>query len=128
MNGEKPILLGNTFSLALVRRKVIIEPISLELMRRGLLDRGFVSYWGHAATIGEASRLLGVDVTPPRELGERPSITLSSEGLPTLGGQIFTDCYILGPLIERRPKIGEEIFLDEIMGWNPLKMIWPDGS
>ncbi len=117
------ILLGSTFSLALIRRKVVITPSDLETLRHVLRERGFVSFWGHDNTLAAANELLGCDVTPSRE---RPAVCVSGSGLPMLDEKVFSECWVLTPYYVTgfRPALGQEIQPEHIAGWQVLKMEW----
>ena len=123
MRARHPILLGSTYPLTLIRRKVTIEPAELESLRHALKEQPFASFWGHPNTLPVANALLGVDVTPQ---SERPVLTLTAEKLPTLDGLVFDVCYILSPDYAPgfRPQPGEEVTADKIVGWQVLRMSW----
>jgi hypothetical protein len=123
MGDTDKILLGSTFSLALIRREVRIIPSELETLRSIIARRGFVSFWGHANTTAAANGLLGCDVTPSRE---RPAVCVSPAGYPMLDEQVFRECWILTPNYASgfRPAIGQEIQPEHITKWNVLQMKW----
>lgn len=116
------ILLGNTYPPALVRRQVLVTPISIEEARAlvyGEFFQQFISYWGHANTIVAANALLGVDVTPETD---RPAITLNEEGFPTLNGKVADKVVVLSPNYAPgyRPQEGEITPPEKIIGWQAL--------
>lgn len=116
------ILLGNTYPPALVRRRVVITPITLEAAIK-LLANGFESFWGHTNTIQAANEQLGVDVRPKTE---RPAVILDKEGFPSLNGIIATKVLVLSPNYANgfRPQIGEEVPLEKLTGWQCLLWEW----
>ena len=118
-----PILLGSAFPLALVRRRVVIEPRPLAELRNLLQSRTLASFWGHRNTLGIAQLMLGVDVRPKTE---RPALFLNEAGLPMLDAIIFSECWIVSPdyVPGYRPAIGEEIPAHKIIGWQVLRMEW----
>jgi len=111
-------LLGNTYPPAMVRRQVLVTPISVEEAREFLAD-GFMSYWGHVNTVNVANNLLGVDVTPETE---RPAISLNEEGFPTLNGKVADKVVVLSPNYAPgyRPQEGEITPPEKIIGWQAL--------
>jgi hypothetical protein len=117
------VLLGNTFSLSLVRRPVRIEPVGLEELKGVLSVRPVRSFWGHSNTVHVANALLGVDVKPRTE---RPALTLNADGLPVLEGEVFSECYILSPDYRPgfRPAMGAEVYPEDITGWQVLRIEW----
>lgn len=112
------VLLGNTFPPALIRRKITVTPISIEVARELLAD-GFQSYWGHANTIITANALLGVNVTPETE---RPALLLNADNLPTLDGKVANKVVVLSPNYAPgyRPPEGEITPPEKILGWQAL--------
>ena len=127
MNPSTPaapaILLGNSFPLSLVRRRVVIEPVAIETFRKAAAGAELFSFWGHANTIQAATAMLGFNVAP-RE--SRPALTLDAAGRPTLYGRAFEVCWILSPIYagNYRPKVGEEVPAEKIVDWQVLKMSW----
>ncbi len=120
---EHPILIGNSFPLALVRRRVVIEPLAVEDLREVARSRGVVSFWGHANTLSAASQVLGCDLTPEVE---RPALTLAGEGFPSLAGVSYAECYVLSANYREhfRPSIGMEVPLEQIASWQALRLTW----
>jgi len=118
-----PVLVGNTFSVSLIRRQVRICPAELETLKGLLAVRPVRSFWGHANTVQVANALLGVDVTPRTE---RPALTLTADGLPVLDGEVFSECYVLSPDYRPgfRPALGAEVHPDDIVGWQVLRIEW----
>lgn len=121
-----PLLLGNSFPLSLVRRRVVITPRSLDELRvcaEGSCAEGseVFSFWGHENTLVVARDWLGWDVTP-RSL--RPAITLDAERFPSLDGHSFSEVWIVSPDYHPgfRPEIGVEVSAVQIHGWQILHM------
>lgn len=116
---HKPVLLGNSFPLSLVRRRVVVEPRPLDELRAALAERGCASFWGHANTLAAAKEHLGLDVAPA---STRPALTLSAEQLPCLDGLPHTEVWLLSPDYAPgfRPQIGQEVPADAIRGWQVL--------
>ena len=121
--GEAPVLIGNTFPLSLIRRRVEIAPVALAELVALLQNRPVASFWGHTSTIHAANAILGIDVTPATA---RPPIQLSPDGLPSLDGIVFTECFALSPdyVPGFRPAIGEEVPAGKITGWQVLRILW----
>ena len=124
-NSPPAILIGNSFPLSLVRRRVVIEPCSLEAFHAAAADAELFSFWGHANTIQAATATLGLDVSP-REA--RPALTLSDDRRPTLYGRVFDECWILSPVYTEnfRPRVGEEVAASRIADWQVLRMRWEE--
>ena len=112
------ILIGNSFPMSLIRRKVTIEPAELNISGKTV-----ASYWGHSNTIAVASDFVGSDLTPKVD---RPQISLNSENLPILNGAVFSECWIISPNYKNnfRPAIGEEVSAETIASWQTLKITW----
>jgi hypothetical protein len=119
----KHILLGSTFPLSLVRRRVVIVPSSLETLKAQMAGSILCSFWGHANTLASASRVLGRDVTPGIQ---RPALELNDDGLPVLQDEVFRECWVLSPdyVPGFRPAIGEEVSENKITGWQVLLIRW----
>lgn len=122
-----PVLLGSTFPMSLIRRRVMIAPAELEVLRKALQARGVASFWGHMSTLSAANGLLGVDVRPATD---RPALRLADDGRPMLDGRVFDECWVLSPDYETgfRPALGEEVAPENIRGWQVLKMEWESTS
>lgn len=119
-----PVLIGNTFPFALLRRDVNVRMLSLDDLRSSLAGAEIVSFWGHESSRAVAEALLGgVSLRPETE---RPALTLSPDGLPTLGGRIFRSCFVLAPDYRPgyRPAIGAETSSSDILGWHALRVDW----
>lgn len=86
------ILIGSTFPLSLIRRKVTIEPSGICELRRMPEDCQVFSFWGHGNMVSAASKLLGFDLTPK---SQRPALVLNSEFLPELNGTTFRECWVV---------------------------------
>lgn len=117
------ILIGNTFPLALARRKITIVPASREELAAAAEGKHIVSFWGHENTMHVASAMIGFDLTPATS---RPVITLSKEGVPSLDGNVFRECWVVSPdyADNFRPELGEEVTSDQISGWQILRLTW----
>ena len=118
------ILIGNTFPFALLRRDANVRTLSIDALRAALADSDIVSFWGHENTRAAAETILGgVSLSPATE---RPALTLSSDGLPSLDGRVFKTCFVLAPDYRPgyRPAIGEEPTPSDILGWHALRIDW----
>jgi hypothetical protein len=113
------ILLGSTFPLSLIRRAVRITPVPLEELQRRLQTEGFVSFWGHDNTRSAVQAILGID---PKPAEARPALTITTEGLPTLAGQVFDEVWVLSPdyAPNFRPSPGQEVPAEAILSWQVL--------
>lgn len=123
MTDSRPILIGNSFPLSLIRTKVVIEPCPVDDLRRELACRPIYSFWGHRNTLAAANQLTGADLMPATD---RPALQLSAPLCPVLGGIEFDECWILSPdyVSGYRPAIGEEVEQDKIVGWQVLRLKW----
>ena len=118
------VLIGNSFPMVLIRRRVTIAPVSEKEVRQRLLSAGkVVSFWGHLNTLSAAEAFLGIQLKPPQE---RPAITLDEEKLTVLDGERFIECFVLSPDYRTgfRPAVGQEVTQDNISGWHCLKIQW----
>ena len=118
------ILVGNSFPLSLVRRSVHIIPRTQAEWNHALGEAvGVKSYWGHANTLAAANSWTGTDLTPATQ---RPALSLDSNGHPSLESESFTRCWVLSPdyVTGFRPKEGEIVPAEAILGWQALEMIW----
>lgn len=117
------ILVGNSFPLSLIRRRVTIEPRGIADLLRRLRGKDIVSFWGHRNTLAAINGQLGVDLTPAVE---RPALSLSAEKLPMYAGEVFTECWVLSPDYKSgfRPAVGEEVAPELILGWQCLHLIF----
>ena len=127
-----PVLVGNAFSLTLVREgEVRIAPCPLEELTARLRAGAEVhSFWGHENTRAAAERLLGTGLAPRTP---RPALVPSPEhgGRPMLDGVVFDECWVLSPNYAPgyRPAIGEEVDESRIGGWRLLRLTWcPPGA
>ncbi|HSI85914.1 MAG: hypothetical protein ACAI35_03955 [Candidatus Methylacidiphilales bacterium] len=120
---KDPILVSNSFPFSLIRRRVTAEPREIEELRETLRTRPWASFWGHTNTLEAAGAMAGVDLSPKTA---RPAISLNEEGLPTLDGMIFRECWLLSPYYVPgfRPSPGEEVTAKNILGWQVLRMEW----
>lgn len=122
---QSALLVGSTFPLSLIRRKVVIQPSDFATLA-GLLRQAVVfSFWGHHNTLAHANRLAGADLSPRTE---RASLTLDAELLPVLDGRAFRECWVVSPdyVPGFRPAVGEEVPAEKITGWQVLHLIWED--
>ena len=121
---QHDILIGNTFPFALLRRDANVRTLSLDVLRDKLAGAHIASFWGHENTRAAAEAVLGgVSLLPPTE---RPVLTLSPDGLPSLDGRAFRTCYVLAPDYAPgyRPAIGAEPGPNDILGWHALRIDW----
>ena len=56
------MLIGNTFPLTLMRRRLMVDVVPLEELRRAAAGKRVVSFWGHANTLRAASAAVGFDL------------------------------------------------------------------
>lgn len=119
------LLIGNSFPLSLIRRAVRIEPRSIDHLRVAMKSAEVHSFWGHANTAPLAEEMLGSSLFRG---SERPALTLSETRKPVLDGVEFTECWVLSPDYQPgfRPKVGEEVPSDQILGWQILQLTWED--
>ena len=124
---RRGVLVGNTFPPSLIRRRAIFDPVPLNTLQAILHQARVVSFWGHASTLRAASALAGVDLTPAEA---RPALTLSPDGLPMFGGEVFTECWVVSPNFTPgyRPAVGEEVPPERITGWQVLRITFPSPS
>ena len=118
------VLIGNSFPVVLIRRKVTITPVPEQVVRQRLRSAGkVVSFWGHLNTLPAAEAFLGIPLTPARD---RPAISLDAEKFPVLDGERFTECFVLSPDYRTgfRPAIGQEVMPDQISGWQCMRIQW----
>ena len=121
---DRKLLIGHSFSFSLVRcDRLIVESMSLSSLQAALVGAEVISFWGHENTRVAAEEVLGVSLRPRIE---RPAIMLSVDGYPMLNGETFDTCWLLSPdyPAEFRPAIGEEVGLEQIVGWHVLKLTW----
>jgi hypothetical protein len=120
------LLVGNSFPLSLIRRRVVIEPTTVDALRAALAGKTLHSFWGHANTLAAASRHLGVDLTPT---GSRRALVCDpASALPSLDQLVFSECWIVSPEYAAgfRPALGAEVPPATITGWQVLRMQWSD--
>ena len=117
------ILVGNSFPLSLIKRKVVIIPQNIEEFKKVLYNNNVFSFWGHKNSLVTANNITGADLTPEYE---RPSLLLTNDGYIEFNNYIFKQCWVLSPnyIVGFRPVIGEEVTEDKITGWQVLQMIW----
>ena len=123
MDDSQTLLIGNSFPLSLVRRKVVIEVLSRDALLEVMGGKKLASFWGHANTLKAVNAWLGIDLTPKTE---RPALCLSEDKLPLLDGVEYKACFILSPDYRQgfRPAIGSEVDAADILGWQVLKISW----
>jgi hypothetical protein len=123
MTAPRPILIGNSFPLSLIRTKVVIDPCPVDILRQELAHRPIHSFWGHRNTLTAANQLTGADLTPATE---RPALKLSPDFRPVLNELSFTECWVLSPDYTPgfRPPVNEEVPPEKINGWQVLRMVW----
>lgn len=117
------MLVGNTFPMTLLRRRVVATPVGIDLLRQEIARRPVASFWGHENTLEAASQIAGASLKPARS---RPILTLDAEALPTLDGHTFHECWVLSPnyVTDLRPASGEEIDAKQIAEWKVLRLEW----
>ena len=122
---HSPVLIGNSFPLGLVKRKISLEPLAIEELakRLGIASEIF-SFWGHEDTLATASELAGRDLTPR---SVRPVLKIS-DGYPELHGETFRECFVLCPSNRSgtRPDIGKPTSAEDVRSWQSLLLTWPD--
>lgn len=121
----KRILIGNSFSLSLIRkREVRIVECSLGELQSAVRAGAVVcSFWGHGNTLAAAERVVGFPLRPKTE---RPALVCAADGRPMFGDEIFDVCWVLSPdyVTGYRPPIGTEVDESKIVGWKLLKLTW----
>jgi hypothetical protein len=120
---SRPLLIGSTFPLSLIRRPVRVSPRPVKVLWELVRTRPVMSFWGHANTLAAANRMLGIDLTPAVE---RPALVLDAASLPTLAGRTFEECWVLSPDYAEgfRPGVGQEVPMERIRGWQVLLIEW----
>lgn len=100
-----------------------IKVSSLDELKKLSQNAKCHSFWGHLNTLKIANEILGFDVSP---IEERIAVKLNEDSLPVLAGKAFTECWVLSPDYVKgfRPKIGEEVEPEKIVGWQVLKIKW----
>lgn len=123
----KHLLIGNSFPLSLIRRRVVIAPTTRQHLLQELASADIKSFWGHENTLYAVNRWLGVDLTPT---SNRPALTLSSDNFPHLDGETFHRCFVLSPDYRPgyRPAIGAEVDAHDILGWQTLEIIFCEAT
>jgi hypothetical protein len=117
------IFISNSFPFSLIRRRVVVEPREVGDLLARMHGHAWVSAWGHANTVEAASTLACADLRPK---SERPALVLGEDGLPSLDGLVFDECWLLSPdfVPGYRPAVGEEVAADRILGWQVLQLAW----
>lgn len=126
MQREKDIthaLIGNSFPFNLIDRCATITVVEREEFLQQSRGCALHSFWGHANTLEAVERFTGMELTPAVA---RPVLTLSEQNLPVLDNREFDLCWIVSPIYacSLRPKIGEEVKVDQISGWRIKKIEW----
>jgi hypothetical protein len=125
MHSDKQmILIGNSFPLSLIRRKVVVTPASLDQLREAIAaSQGVCSFWGHRNTLVSAEAMIGHKLAP---LVDRPVLALSPNQKPYFEQHEFSDCWVVSPnYVENfRPAISEEVPVEKIRDWQVLHMYW----
>lgn len=118
-------LIGNTFPLSLIRRRVVITLEKIESLRERLATAPPASFWGHKSTLAQANRLVQADLTPEQD---RPAMALDAAGLPRFNGQTFSECWVLSPDFRPgyRPQPNVEVPPADITGWQVLRLSWDE--
>lgn len=119
------MLIGSTFSISLIRRRVVIDIKSQGDLLTAMHRQPWVSFWGHGDTVEMASIMAGADLRPTME---RPAIVLSPEGFPMLGGVTHKECWVISPNFEpgyRAPE-GQKADTSKIIGWCILCITWEE--
>jgi len=126
-NRQPKLLIGNSFPLSLIVRRVVIEPRSMEELRKRITEATIVSFWGHPSTLEVASEAAGHDLTPS---SIRPALILDAAGLPSLAGESFSECWVVSPEFSAgfRPPPNQAVPPDKILQWRALRLTWPDAS
>lgn len=123
MKTTDSILIGNAFSLTLVRRAVRIEPVAPDALHKAARGKAVVSFWGHTNTLAAAEAFSGLPLRPSIQ---RPALALSVDGLPQLDGHTFSECWIVSPdyAVGYRPDPGAEVPAENITSWRILRITW----
>lgn len=117
------VLIGNSFPLSLIRRPVVIRPVSRNDVLAASAGHTVISFWGHNNTLAAAVNFLGIDLTPPCA---RPVLRLDSEAFPCYVDMVFHDCWVLSPDYQEnfRPEVDQEVPTEKIIGWQLLHLQW----
>lgn len=122
------MLIGNTFPLSLIRRRVAIEPVSQASLLNAMQRGDWTSFWGHENTVVVASAIACADLRPTIN---RPALTLSSRGLPSLDDREHDECWVISPdykVTGYRPAPGEIVGPEKIASWQILKITWRENA
>jgi len=123
-SGRQPkLLIGNSFPLSLIVRRIVVEPRPIEELRVKMEGAIVVSFWGHPSTLASASAAVGRDLSPS---SGRPALLLDANGLPSLEGESFEECWVVSPEFAPgfRPAPGVEVMPEKILGWRVLRLAW----
>lgn len=121
------LLIGNSFPMSLITREVIIKPKTIDDLHRKIeTAKEIYSFWGHDNTVQIASKICGTNLKNRGDGSMRPAVTTTPDGLPSLGGLVFRECWILTPEYIKtfRPSIGEEVDVEMIKNWRVLRIQW----
>ena len=120
---NRRFITGNSFPISLIQRKATIEPETFENYLYMLEHGSWESFWGHLNTLQAVNQACQHDLTPRVP---RPALQLDADGYPSLYGESFSECWVFSPKYADgfRPAIGEEVSLDNIRGWQVLRIKW----
>ena len=111
------LLVGNTFPMHLIRKRVTITPIP-EWHGASMLSRHQIfSFWGHRNSLAAVNEFTGKDLTP---VIERPAVLLSERNYPYFEGVEFKRVLVISPILKLGVRLDHELELDEIDGWTFL--------
>ncbi|HAB19682.1 MAG TPA: hypothetical protein PLX89_26155 [Verrucomicrobiota bacterium] len=125
VDSPERILVGNSFPLSLIRRRAVIDPARPAELRARIERARVASLWGHPSTLPAVSAIAGYDLKPATD---RPTLRLSDQLLPELDGEAFFECWIVSPDFAPgyRPAVGEEVAPERILGWQILRLTFPN--
>lgn len=118
----KCVLIGNSFPMNLVQRRVTITPKTIDNIRRVINNaETILSFWGHNNTVKIVSQICGINLQPEED---RPCLNLTDNKFIEFSGIEFDKCWIVVPIYQKkfRPEIGEEISETDIKSWQILKI------
>jgi len=119
-----PVLVGNSFPMAKIKSRVVIEQKSFGELKSQIDARGYVSYWGHKNTLHLIEKHIGYFLEPDEE---RPSLDINEVSKkPMLNGIEFSECWVVAPEYKDgiRPDPSKEVSLDEIENWVVNRIAW----
>lgn len=117
------LLIGNSFPLSLIVRRVVFEPRPIKELREKMKEAIAVSFWGHSSTWASASAAVERDVSPS---SGRPALLLDADGATSFEGESSgAGCVILPEFAPGfRPAVGQEMKQEDIRDWRVLKLVW----